>query len=120
MKTANFNSRWMEDPLFKDWLLPCPESKDRFKCNRCNVSLCFSKEGRTALVKHARSKKHTRSFSIASSSTDVCDLVGGGLATNEIERLYEAGVVRLCDAAENSSLFSQPLPSSFLVRSANS
>ena len=87
--SSKFNLKWLEEPQFKDWLLPDPESKDRFRCKICRVSLLFANEGRQALVKHSKGKKHIKkTFNIAEEPSSI-----------EFERV---------DSAEgNTSLFSR-------------
>lgn len=50
-----FNSKWLADPLFKDWLARDSKNEHLCKCLPCNVIL---KAGKSDLKKHITTKKH--------------------------------------------------------------
>lgn len=50
-----FNSNWLKDPLFKDWLVKDPKNEHLCRCLPCNKVL---KAGKSDLLKHIKTNKH--------------------------------------------------------------
>jgi hypothetical protein len=51
-----FNPMWLKDPLFKNWLTSDKNNIHLCKCIACNKTL---KAGKSDLLKHIKSHKHS-------------------------------------------------------------
>ncbi|KAI5733170.1 hypothetical protein M8J76_008536 [Diaphorina citri] len=65
-----FDEEWLEDPLYKDWLSPHPDSPYKAFCKACNQVLLATK---TDLGKHRTQKKHKNSMSTSGLETSIPD-----------------------------------------------
>jgi hypothetical protein len=50
-----FNTKWLEDKNFKNWLKPIKQNNMKCLCKVCNKELMC---GKSELLKHAEGKKH--------------------------------------------------------------
>ena len=58
MRKCKFNLIWKEEEQFKRWLIEDECSIFSFKCKKCQVTLDLGNMGRTAVLKHMKTRKH--------------------------------------------------------------
>ena len=59
-KRCNFNTEWLNNPDYKDWLAELPDAK-RAKCNLCRKDINLAAMGKSALKSHAKGATHKKS-----------------------------------------------------------
>ena len=57
-----FVESWLDDPIFKDWLVKDKENT-KARCRVCHKVIELSSSGRSALTDHAKGKKHSEALS---------------------------------------------------------
>lgn len=57
-RTCSFQNNYLNDPLFKDWLMKIREDTTKAKCRYCNCTFSIKSEGRSSLTKHMATQKH--------------------------------------------------------------
>ena len=55
---CEFNPAWLENELYKNWLLEDPKSVHRAHCKLCHKSLEISNMGESALKSHVQGDRH--------------------------------------------------------------
>ncbi|CAL1526054.1 unnamed protein product [Lymnaea stagnalis] len=69
----HFNSDWLQNPDFKDWLEPDPVDRFIVRCKQCAVTL--KNANKTGLVKHMITKKHMRNFELKKEVTNTTEAI---------------------------------------------
>ena len=58
-KVTRFSDTWLFDPAFSSWIAKDKIYLTKFRCCLCGGRHSLGNMGRTALISHARGKKHT-------------------------------------------------------------
>ena len=58
-KVTRFSDTWLFDPAFSSWIAKDNNYLTKFRCCLCGGRYALGNMGRTALISHARGKKHT-------------------------------------------------------------
>jgi hypothetical protein len=67
LKTKTFNSKWLDEPKFKNWL-KSTSNKLKCMCKVCNKEIVA---GKSELLKHAEGKKHIKNMSATQKTSSV-------------------------------------------------
>ena len=67
-----FNSKWLNELEFKDWLRPHESNRNFFMCMICDTK--FKNPNGGALIKHTNSKKHNMNLSAKQNQFNISTL----------------------------------------------
>ena len=57
-KQTAFNSAWLKEDLFSQWLASVESDKDKERCTVYGINFELSNIGKQALIRHSKGRKH--------------------------------------------------------------
>ncbi|KAK3894616.1 hypothetical protein Pcinc_001594 [Petrolisthes cinctipes] len=100
-----FKAEWMDEPEFKNWLMPDPTNKYIAVYSVCNMKL--KNCNKSSLIAHQNSIKRTKNFSAKKKTVNIEQFFKAKSEPDLSDKIARAGLLLSSFMAEHGTPFSQ-------------